>query len=1407
MKKFNFLFCIFTVGMLLWGMGAKAQTQVSNATDLIQAVSDLSATGGTITLVAPFDNSAITGVTIPTTALGIGTANQGASITLQADAPITIDCGANKITVYCANGSSGIVGNLVIGNNITVTGTGAVTVDNVNKGVLDVTTGGVVENRNTASGGMAVSAAGGRCALTGGTIATYSPNGFALNSTASNSVSITGGTIGINASGATGINLSGTPGTYYDFKNVDIESTASNTTGIHIAGGWSEKLMNITINNTDKAIVADVNSAIVIPSGDGTKINSTTPYSGAGSIVDFGSSITIIPSIDPSVSVTDPQTITFTATCTNPNVNSGASVAVAAPIVASSTSTLFSSAPTSAIVTANPSATVTAATPTVYAAVASIGNIAISATNWAFYPNTPKSFTYTIDTGSGDDTGGGDTGGGCDGPVTTFAELQNAYNCSQSGPAGTTTIEITKYFAITSDFTMNPSSDHPVVINMDTSFVTNPGTNTTFEGALTINTPVYNAGGTTILKYALIVGGNTTFGPGLIFNDNVAGGNNPGIELESNATLTINGGTYTTSNQGSLIYLSVTSSAGTTSTGGSTLIINDGVFNVDYSSTTASANIRAIQTASNNNNITINGGTFNVGLSGRVIYINGGSGTKAAVNGGTFTVKSNAASFFASVNSGSATNNTVEIDGGTFDVGSGIFMGLGQNNSLTTTNNFVIKAADNITATTIFNNTSTYTGSANQKYYDFRGYLLAPSVAPGVIAAPVSVTLSLSASATPDPVDAAGLTIDNTYYYVTDASGTKSAVTPYTGAITINPGDTLTAYVMTTDGVAGNAQSFVYGDASSTTTTTWNPQSSGSTDWTLASNWTNGVPTATSTAIIPQSASYPVLIAPASVAEIHFQSGAQIGGQSNLTGKAFVQYDFSSSNRERWNMLSIPLMQVYPGDFTFGGYPQTWVRTFTTSTEGSITEGVWTTLHDSGTPFSSGDGFVIWLNADDNTSYPQDANKGLQALQNGGMWELPSFQHYMAGSPDINLYQAVNQAQTYVSSGTDTGTSTFCNVVNSGGQYVPGATSYTANRDASAYQLAGATVEKTLSFLSNDEAGGSFALTGNPYMAALDFDALYANAANASVIKPCYQIWTDNGTTKGYVAYTQTGYSGLITDHSLTNYIAPLQAFLVENSGSSTAAPLQFTEGMTSVNTAAALRSSGVEGNKLDIIARNPVAGVLTFIAKRDGGQDEFGNMDARKIINGVTDVPEIYTLKPYNGNSIAVGANVINTGDLLIPVGLATSYTGDITLSFSGMDSYDANLSLVDAATNSEIDLTGLASYDYTVNYTPKTVNGTATATEDRLFIRISKTVTGLTGTAIEKANVYESNGFIQAVSGASNPIKEVEVYNQQGALIYKNSSINAISYTVDRNLPVGAYIVKVISEKSADNVKIIVR
>ena len=96
--------------------------------------------------------------------------------------------------------------------------------------------------------------------------------------------------------------------------------------------------------------------------------------------------------------------------------------------------------------------------------------------------------------------------------------------------------------------------------------------------------------------------------------------------------------------------------------------------------------------------------------------------------------------------------------------------------------------------------------------------------------------------------------------------------------------------------------------------------------------------------------------------------------------------------------------------------------------------------------------------------------------------------------------------------------------------------------------------------------------------------------------------------------------------------------------------------------------------------------------------------------------------------------------------------------------------------------------------------------ADNDSKTVSINNTITSLPEVAAVKMNVYENaKGLIQVVS--PDQIKEVAVYNLQGALVYKESSIKGVSHTINRGLPVGVYVVKVISEKNTGNFKLIVK
>lgn len=567
----------------------------------------------------------------------------------------------------------------------------------------------------------------------------------------------------------------------------------------------------------------------------------------------------------------------------------------------------------------------------------------------------------------------------------------------------------------------------------------------------------------------------------------------------------------------------------------------------------------------------------------------------------------------------------------------------------------------------------------------------------------------------------------------------------------------------------------VLGDKIIPVATTWTP-TAGSTDWTLASNWSDGVPGETTKVTIPKSSSYPVLTEEKEVKSIYFGAGAELGRQDLLTyEKAFIDYNFETGERStHFRMLSLPLMEAYPGDFTFGGKPNTYLQTLSVDDTG---RGKWVTMEGGNSEaFSAGTGFVLSLDPDN------DSSQGLGL--SGGILRLPFF------DSESQVNSLVHPNHTY--SGT---TSTFNNPY--------GAGSYNVTRGAGAHRLAGATV--TIDPQFGQSGSKVLALVGNPFMSTIDFSKLQLD--NNTLIKDNYQVWTKVGEAEGYAGYSSEGNWGLVTTPELTKLIAPMQGFVIERIDDQ-AGSLSFNlENVTPIQTRG-IPTTPVTGNKIDIIAQNSKAAVRTYIAQREGGAAQFSDRDARKLINNLTQVPEIYTLKPSENGLIPVGANIINNGDHEFALGLATTFNGNITLTFSGMSSYNAHVYFTDNLLKKTIELTGMDKYEYTFAYEAPKVSGTEVATDNRFSLRMSITPTSI-GNEQEDAKeitVYSQGSHIHVLSANATPISELKVYSIEGSAVYHKTAINSSSYETTASFGAGVYVVEVKTNKATMHRKVVI-
>jgi len=630
-------------------------------------------------------------------------------------------------------------------------------------------------------------------------------------------------------------------------------------------------------------------------------------------------------------------------------------------------------------------------------------------------------------------------------------------------------------------------------------------------------------------------------------------------------------------------------------------------------------------------------------------------------------------------------------------------------------------------------------------------------------------------------------------------------------------------------------------------------------DWNIAANWTPAVvPTSCDTVFIPGNLDYyPILeeANPAQCLDIYFMYGAELGRPDLLTyQRAFVQYNFGLSqstqetgygqdrvlessstdnrllysasvsappiNRERWYMLSAPLRNVVTGDLDFGGFPLTFLKKFGPVNKNNIQYlvGEWTTPYNSMDELVSPtgtEGFAFYMygyldggsatrnascletgvfgdyNEDDYMLNRNGKNYGIK--QTNGILELPFF------ADSTNLYahrtQVYNQPMStfyYISDGVNyqpdfnmlTGTTESVAREENNGNYRFAPESYINHEWA---------FQNPIIHLTTDLNAGDEFLVGNPYMSSIDMAEFCKE--NPSV-EPSFRIW--NG--KDFDTYSVDISTGQVTPTKLgtSPYISPLQGFFLKYTGSG---DVSFdVEKISTVRQTLAfnLRSSqdNEEKNILRIKAENSYSASYAVIGYKNGASNGYNpHEDVQKLFSPFDYVPSIYSL----ADETPVDFNFINdSGNITIPLGIKTGQTGEISLTFTGMDNYSkaSRIELIDALENKTVDLTGESSYTRSFNNTETGIlNG-------RFSLRISTSTTSLPDiNSSDNLNVYENSKGIYVVS--SEPVQKLEIYDFTGKKLYETNS-DTKYYPLQDNLVNSPLIVRVITKDNAKTIKI---
>ncbi|MCL1937645.1 MAG: Ig-like domain-containing protein [Candidatus Azobacteroides sp.] len=633
-------------------------------------------------------------------------------------------------------------------------------------------------------------------------------------------------------------------------------------------------------------------------------------------------------------------------------------------------------------------------------------------------------------------------------------------------------------------------------------------------------------------------------------------------------------------------------------------------------------------------------------------------------------------------------------------------------------------------------------------------------------------------------------------------------------------------------------------------------------NWHNPNNWTPAiVPLPCHDVYIPgNSAYYPKLTSSAVCRDIYFIQGAELGRPDWLTyEKAHVQLNVglkqmplsATTNkdyilkdtdtqkrmqyaagvstpikRERWYMLSSPLKGVLTGDLAFGGFPLTFLMKFdpVKKENQNYSVGNWSTPYTSMTDRAASaitDAFAFYMygydlqgdslrnlgcrevgafSALNDLDYLPNRGSNLYGLwDTNGILELPFFD-------DLKLLYA-HRTQEYDPSSH---TSTFYSIGDGTldpqafNHFIGTSASIAREKDNGNYRFATEVHNpvnqqwiflKSVSHFTADLNEGDEFLVGNPYVSSIDMLEFYKD--NQSTIYPEFKIW--DGVD--FISSTVKNQTVVSTAAGDMRYVAPWQGFFLKYKEGkkidfnvekiSTVRPVGSTFNLKSAN-------EQKEENILRIQSENDFAASYALIGHDDKAGDGYvPGEDVKKLFSSFDYVPSIYSL----AGDVPVDIRWINNNkEVIVPLGIRIGQTGEIRLTFTGMDYYfkASKIELIDALENRTIDLTGKSSYTYAFDHQETGIqNG-------RFSLRFKNLTTAIPQAVHwDDLKVYGYSKGIYVVSSPFDPVQQLVVYDLQGRKMYESTE-NAKYYPLQENLDHLPLIVKVVTQNRTKTIKL---
>ncbi|NVO18050.1 MAG: T9SS type A sorting domain-containing protein [Bacteroidetes bacterium] len=302
-------------------------------------------------------------------------------------------------------------------------------------------------------------------------------------------------------------------------------------------------------------------------------------------------------------------------------------------------------------------------------------------------------------------------------------------------------------------------------------------------------------------------------------------------------------------------------------------------------------------------------------------------------------------------------------------------------------------------------------------------------------------------------------------------------------------------------------------------------------------------------------------------------------------------------------------------------------------------------------------------------------------------------------------------------------------------------------------------------------------LIGNPFPSALD---LSSTGVNFGDCQP--KAWFFNPSSNNYEVYLKAG-GGTRT----TSFCAAEQAFFVlANSATS----FSVNNSARSINSVPFLKDGIELHDMLKLTAScdgnsDYDKSVIRFAPEASTSYDN--DYDAYKL-SGSYEAPQLFSLLD-DQTKLSVNTQPWTDQNQVVKLGFSCGKNSNYTITADNFQSFNDNISiyLEDKLLNVTQDLRKNASYSFSANVGDQ---------NDRFLIHVMNPTFGIGEIGMNSLQVYQSGGILyvrNADLGAQQG--EIQVFDMLGQKVFQDKVYNSLLNSYSINLPMGYYLVRVIS------------